>query len=182
MTITPSQSFLFALLITGVLGFRHGWGRSVITTAMILGTLLFLSNGGDTFLSNLLTGGVGGALSGSGGQATPSGSAYCSTAGFSHGLSELLFAGMTFLGYSVGYRHGPPPKTSNHRLAGIIPGVINGTAIAFYISHNVFPGTQLMVNTPGTLDTSAYLPEVFAFGLVGLLIVLFVSGQTSKGK
>ena len=180
MTITPFQTFLAVLGLTGAFGYRHGWGRSAITSAFILGSLLFLLNGGSDFLASILANGLGGG-SGSATGATQPTLAAC-TQSFSHNLAGIIFGVMTWLGYSVGYKYGPEPQTANHRVAGLIPGGINGATIAYYVSNQLLPGRQFSITTPGSFETSSYLPLVFGIGFVALLVVLFVAGQTSKSK
>src|SRR5262249_60859620 len=50
MTIGQTQCFMIALVIAGAIGAQRGWGREVITCAILLGTVLFLANGGLNFL------------------------------------------------------------------------------------------------------------------------------------
>lgn len=199
MIIGPTQTFIFSLLAGGAWGARRGWAKESITTAVVLSNVLFLSNGGATFLAHMLsstigaTAGAGTALggplfAGGGGAAPPyAGSvAYGTTAGSAcstalvTAVSRIAFFGVTWLGYRSGTRYGPAPKMMSHNIAGTVPGVINGAAIAYYVSHNILPSTPVILNTPGGGDTTSLLPIVFGLGLVALLIVLFVAGQMKK--
>lgn len=181
MIVTPTQAILFAVGLGAIAGFRRGWGKEVIACAIVLGTLFFLNLGGAALLASFFSRG----LTTSATIADPPGDAsrvaVC-TLGLQHTVSMMVFFLMTWLGYRTSAKQGAVPKSSNHRLAGLIPGGINGGAIAYYVSQNVFPGTQVLVNTPGRVDMANYLPEIFAIGLVGLLAVLFVTSQASKGK
>ncbi|HKS69753.1 MAG TPA: hypothetical protein VJQ45_05005 [Ktedonobacterales bacterium] len=197
MIIGPTQTFIFSLLAGGAYGARRGWAKEVITTAVVLSDVLFLSNGGAGFLSHILSSTIGSAggtalggplFAGGGGTAPPytgttsfgtTAGAAC-TAALTTAVSRITFVGMTWLGYRSGTRHGPAPKMSSHRVAGIVPGAINGAAIAYYVSNNILPGTSVLLNTPGSIDTSSYLPVVFGIGIVALLIVLFIAGQMKK--
>lgn len=180
MTITPTQAILFAVGLGAAAGFRRGWAKEVIACAMVLGTLFFLNLGGASLLASFFAHG----LSSSATVADPPGDAsrveVC-TVGLQHTVSMMVFGLMTWLGYRTSAKQGMSPKSSNHRIAGLIPGAVNGGAIAYYLSQNVFPGTQLVLNAPGQLEMANYLPEVFAIGLVGLLAVLFITSQASKG-
>lgn len=198
MVIGPTQTFIFSLLAGGAWGARRGWAKESITTAVVLSNVLFLSNGGAVFLAHMLsstigaTAGAGTALggplfAGGGGTAPPyAGSVAYTSAGSACGaalvtaVSRITFFGVTWLGYRSGTRHGPAAKLTSHRVAGTVPGVINGAAIAYYISHNILPSTPVVLNTPGGGDTASYLPVVFGLGLAALLIVLFVAGQMKK--
>lgn len=200
MIITPTETFLGALAFAGAAGARRGWNREVITSAIVLSDVLFLSNGGGSFLVNLFGGALGTAGSttsfggplfagGGGGGTAPAGApvggyAYTSASsclvGLTHAVSNLTFVTLSWLGYRAGTRYGPAPKASSHRVAGVVPGAVNGAAMAYYVSNNILPGTPVLFNTPGGFDTSSYLPVVFGIGLGALLIVLFVAGQMKK--
>jgi hypothetical protein len=200
MVIGQSQFFLIALVLSSAIGARRGWSREVITCAIVLGTVLFLLNGGadmlNTFLGNL-THSVGGTASAhalSGGTApgvSPSGvaptyaaattGAACSPV-TSQTLGTLIFAGMSFLGYRTGSKYGSAPTLHTHRIAGTIPGAVNGASMAYYLSHGVLTGKQLLLYTPSGNLTSTYLPQIFGIGLAGLLVVLFIASQTGKSK
>ena len=202
MVIGPTQTFIFSLLAGGAYGARRGWSKEVITTAVVLSNVLFLSNGGATFLAHMLSSTIGSAASGTalggalfaggGGVAPPpstyTGSAAYGTAGAActtalvTAVSRVTFLGLTWLGYRSGTRYGPAPKLSSHRVAGVVPGVVNGAAIAYYVSNNILPGTSVLLNTPGSIDTGSYLPVVFGIGIVALLVVLFVAGQMKKAS
>jgi hypothetical protein len=200
MVIGQSQFFMIALVLSSAIGARRGWSREVITCAIVLGTVLFLLNGGadmlNTFLGNL-THSVGGTASAhalSGGTApgvSPSGvaptyaaattGAACSPV-TSQTLGTLIFAGMSFLGYRTGSKYGSAPTLHTHRIAGTIPGAVNGASMAYYLSHGVLTGKQLLLYTPSGNLTSTYLPQIFGIGLAGLLVVLFIASQTGKSK
>ncbi len=206
MFIGPTQTFIVFLLAGGAYGAHRGWRRESITTAVVLSNVLFLSTGGAAFLAHVVgstigaTGGtatsLGGPLFALGGGGGGSGTAppYTGTAGYGYGttagascngalelaISRITFVVVTWLGYRSGSRYGPPPKLASHRIAGVVPGAVNGAAIAYYVSHYILPNSTVVVNTPGSGDTSALLPIVFGIGLVALLIVLFVAGQMKK--
>ncbi|MGH2514892.1 MAG: hypothetical protein ACRDHP_04485 [Ktedonobacterales bacterium] len=174
MSVSQSQCFLIALVLTGAIGARRGWGREVITCAIILGTVLFLLNGGGNVLAGWLTQATSSASSATTGNSAP----LCSLNG--QMLSTLAFAGMSWLGYSAGTKWGNPPKTGNHRIAGTIPGAMNGAAMAYYVSNSILPGRQVLVNSPSPAFAGAELPVIIGIALIGLLAVLFVAAQTSK--
>ena len=181
MIITSSQVLLISVGLGGLAGFRRGWAKEVIASAMVLGTLFFLTLGGDRIIGSFFTHGFNSIVA-LGNPTDPSGPAVVCSPGLQRAVSEVLFGSMTWLGYRTSAKHGVAVKSSNHRIAGLIPGGINGAAIAYFISRTVFPGTQVQINTPGQSDTSGYLPEVLVLGLVGLLVVLFITSQAGKGK
>lgn len=176
MSISQTQCFMIAVVLAGALGARRGWGREVITCAIMLGTVLFLSNGGGNLVANWLA-------------RFQSGASSTATAGVVNGqfvtangqlLSELIFIGITIIGYSVGDKWGTAPKSHNHRIAGIIPGAMNGAAMAYYISNTILPGRTVVVNSPSPDFASSELPLIIGLGLIGLLVVLFIAAQATK--
>lgn len=194
MSINATQMLLIVLVITGAIGARRGWAREVITTAILLATVAFLSLGGAAFILQLfnqgfvgtasahaLSGGGPGITTGTGGGTTPQTPAACVATG-AQSLSNFIFMGMTWLGYWAGSKHGQPPKNGTHRLAGIVPGAINGAVIIYYVSRAGLLGRQLIVESPSPMSVNAFLPAVLALGLLGLLAVLFVASQGRKGK
>jgi hypothetical protein len=204
MFIGPTQTFIVFLLVGGAYGAYRGWRRESITTAVVLSNVLFLSTGGAAFLAHIIgstigaTGGtttsLGGPLFALGGGGGGSGTVPPSTgaagygtaagavcdAGLETAISRITFVVVTWLGYRSGSRYGPPPKLTSHRIAGILPGAVNGAAIAYYVSRYMLPNSTVVVNTPGSGDTAALLPIVFGVCLAALLVVLFVAGQMKK--
>lgn len=183
--------FILVIIITGLIGVRRGWAREVITTAILLTTVAFLTLGGAAFLIQLFSHGFVGTasahpLSGGGPSVSPGSSggttsqtqdqAACITTS-AQSLSTFIFFGMTWLAYWAGWKHGQPPKNGTHHLAGIVPGVINGAVIMYYVNYSVLMGRQLTVESPSPASMSAALPLIFGLGLLGLLAVLFVSRQ-----
>lgn len=181
MVITQVQAFLAILAAGGAIGARRGWHREVISSAVILSSLLFFVNGGDSLLAHLFTGGVSGSLA-SGAADPPSASTAACTIGLQSAITKVGFPVMALMGYRTAYRYGPPPTMTHHRITGMIPGLVNGAAIAYYISHYILPGTQVLVSTPSGFTTTSFLPEVLGLGLVGLLGILFIAGQTRGAK
>jgi hypothetical protein len=199
---------LFIVLFAAI-GAWRGWNREVIACAFVLGTVLFLTLGGLSLITNLLAHGLTGFVgtasakglvasggtvpSGSGGGTVPSGSgggstqapsysgnlANCPVPVSAQALSALIFGGMTWLGYRASYKYGQPPRTQGHHLAGMIPGAINGASIAYFVSNAILPN-QLVVETPNSSLTANLLPLVFGLGLLGLLVVLLVANQSNK--
>ncbi len=200
MVIGQVQCFMLFIVLFAAIGAWRGWNREVIACAFVLGTVLFLTLGGLSLITNLLAHGLTGFVgtasakglvasggtvpSGSGGGSTqaPSNSgslANCPVPVSAQALSALIFGGMTWLGYRASYKYGQPPRTQGHHLAGMIPGAINGASIAYYVSNAILPN-QLVVETPNSSLTANLLPLVFGLGLLGLLVVLLVANQSNK--
>jgi len=206
LVVDQGQCFLLMLLVGAVVGFWRGWVREVITCTIILATLLFLTLGGADLLANLLGGrglglvptasahplypAGGGNPSGGGLPGQPpapgtsgsvSASTACPTNVNAQALGTLIFAGMTWFAYRMGTRFGSPPSSRGQRWAGVIPGAVNGGAIAYWVSRTLLPGQQIIVQSPSSGVTVALLPLVFGFGLLALLAILFIASQTGKG-
>lgn len=184
MVIGQMQCFLVVLVITAIVGLSRGFLREVITMAIVLASMVFLLNGGDGllhtfFFSNLpqalhdLVYGNSGVTVGTPAVSTPN-----QTGDYLFGVASFL--GLTALGYGVGHRYGGAPKTSQHRLGGILPGIVNGAAISYYASQTILPATQFNLTSPSGALTQAYLPVVLGLGLVGLVAVLVVSALSSR--
>ncbi len=181
MVIGQTQCFLLAIVVAAAAGARRGWGKEVITCAIILATVLFLTNGGADWLGNLfasLTWSVNNPQAVASGAPDPPPA--CSPVAKTT-IEMLVFGGMSWLGYFAGKKYGTAPKHANHRIAGIIPGAFNGAVISYYVSNQLLAGKQLQIYGPTDSLTSSYLPEILGLGLVGLLVVLFFAAQASKG-
>jgi hypothetical protein len=177
MVVGQTQCFTLALVIAAAVGVHRGWLREIITCAILLGTVLFLNFGGLDFL----LGGVGSVANGATGGIASADPATCSPA-TKQTITTGLFGLLTYLGYRAGSKYGSPAQHSGHRIAGIIPGALNGAAIAYYFTNALVPdGRQLTFFAPTAGTTTSLLPEVFGLGLLGLLIALMVGGA-SKGK
>lgn len=176
MSISQTQCFLIAAVIAAAIGARRGWGREVITCAILLGTILFLLNGGGNILTGWLS------QFSTGASETASGGSVHTPLFNINGqlLPTLAFAGMTWLAYAAGTKWGSAPKTHNHRIAGIIPGGINGAALAYYVSESILPGREVLINSPTPAFAGTELPIIIGAGLVGLLVVLFIAAQATK--
>jgi hypothetical protein len=185
MVVGPMQCFLVVVLITGFIGLSRGWMREIITMAIILGSVLFLLNGGDgllhqfffvnmpTALHDLIFGTS--TVTVSAPDPVPN-----TTTDYLFGLGS--FAGLTGLGYLVGHRYGTAPKTNQHRLTGILPGIINGAAISYYASNTILPSTTLDLTSPSDAMTRVYLPIVLGIGLAGMILILIISRISKGGK
>lgn len=187
MVISQTQCFLIVLLLGAVVGLRRGWEKEVLTCAIVLGVVLFLSNGGGSFLSNFFTHGPNGVTSTASAQAASgsSSSALCSTTGNGAAtgfLATLFFGGMTLLGYLAGNKYGAVPKSHTHRLTGMIPGAANGGAVAYYVSNSVLPGQQFTLFSPSGGLTSAYLPLILGFAFLLVLVLVLIASTASKSK
>lgn len=178
LVVDQSQCFMVVLVVTTVCGYVRGWAREVITTAVLLGTVLFLLNGGQAWLAHavlvalparLRLGGAG-ALAG-----TPP-----PEAGAVIGLFALAAGGG--LAYLIGHRFGGTPRQLRHRTIGMLPGAANGMAVAFALSRILEPGTRVALSSPSDGMTQSYLLALYGLGLAGLVVMLLMSVVTGRGR
>jgi len=183
--ISQTQLAVMIVLVTGAIGARRGWGRELVTCAIVLSTLLFFQLGGSTFLANLFANGcASGVGAGVGASASCGASGSVSTEAASKSMSEFIFGGMVWLGYYAGSRHGATSETASARLLGIVPGVITGGAISYYLNSVLYPGAAAFVQWLSTLGFLASLPLLLSLGLGGGLVFLaynWRAGKSSKG-
>lgn len=191
MVITSSEAYLCAIGLGAARGAYVGWRREALTSTIVLGTVLFLSTGGDGLLANLFSGtGGGGTVAqaaglsgggGTGGSVNATTTTSSCTIALQMLISKFTFLGMTVLGYWVGRTQGPAPTLAHHRITGLIPGAVNGAAVIYYASRTFFPGAEsVQIFAPTTADTTSYLPLVFGAGLILMIVLLFIASQARK--
>lgn len=176
---TPQQCFYFGVILFAVVGFALGWRRQLIATAFIVTGVLFLligfGNGLATFFFVRFPVIMQEAMGNSVPQTPPPPS------NFDVFLTTLItFAVFIALGYLVGSRVKDNP-TPTGRFIGIIPGVISGFVVIYYINH-VFsnaPFITVGVNTPSQNVLSSSILVIFLI-LVGALIAGLVASRAKK--
>ncbi|HEY7348893.1 MAG TPA: hypothetical protein VH599_11335 [Ktedonobacterales bacterium] len=186
MYITSSECFFVIILIAAFIGLWRGWIREVITTAILLGVILFLMLGGSGILYQFifvnLVNAFRALFSGDSISAANSNTvAPLSTQG-DFLFTLLTFGGLTTVGYLVGHRAGRPPTAASHRLAGVIPGIVNGAAVVFYTTRSIIPNADVSVQGPNAATASNYLPVIFGIALLAVVGILVVLSTKSKAK
>ncbi len=185
MTITQNECLFVVLLVAAFIGLWRGWLREVITTAILLGVILFLTLGGQGVLYQFifvnLVDAVKALFSGSSSvSVAPAGTSQPAQGDFL--FTFLTFTGLTSISYLVGHKAGKPPTAASHRLTGIIPGIVNGIAIAFYSVKYIIPQLSVSVQSPDQTTVSNYLPVVFGLALIGVIVVLIALSTKGKAK
>lgn len=186
MVIGAAQCFFVILVVAGVVGLFRGFVREIITMAIVLAAILFLSNNGNNLIQQFLFVNLPNAahvlVFGDGvvSTADPTGAANPAM-----GVSSAVATFLTLmgLGYVFGHRVGTPPTTAQHRLAGVLPGLVNGGAIAYYFSNSILPQFSLQLTGPDSGTTGYYLPIILGVGLVLVIAILLFSllGKRSGG-
>lgn len=184
MTITQNECLFIILLVAAFIGLWRGWIREVITTAILLGVILFLTLGGQGVLYQFIFVNLVDAI-----RALFSGNTSVSVASSPSqpAQGDFLFTSLTFIvltciSYLVGHRAGRPPTAASHRLTGIIPGAVNGIAIAFYSVRYIIPQLNVSVQSPDQTTVSTDLPIVFGLALIAVIVVLIALSTRSKAK
>lgn len=176
MTVSSGECVFSILLIAAFIGLWRGWMREVITMAIVLAVILFLSTIGNGLLYRFIFVNLAAAFRDLLGGGSVSVASYNPPANGEGSTFFMLstFTILTGIGYLVGHKAGRPPTAASHRLVGIIPGAINGIAITFYTVTHIIPNLQVNAQGPNSGSVNSYLPTVFGIGLVFLIIVLFV--------
>ena len=168
MTVSSTQCFFVLLLVAAARGYARGWHREIITTAISLGSVLFLTIGGGDALAQALFVGLPDLLRGvnphldlTNAPANPSVDA----------ITLLLF---TVLGHFAGSHYGAAPKTAQHRLSGVIAGSMTGLALTYYITRQLLPVTTFGVTSPSSALVTTWIIGLFGIGLMLLLFLALV--------
>lgn len=168
MILTENQFFFVLLLIAAATGYARGWHREIITTAVVLGCVLFLTIGGGDVLAQLLFVAVpdvvrGGAMRLNFTNATPNPTV--------DAITLLVF---TVLGHLAGTRYGTAAKSPQHRLSGMIAGAVTGLALVYYITRKLLPVTTIGVTSPSPTLVTTWVIALFGLGLMLLLFIALV--------
>ncbi len=186
LPFTDSQCFFVAILVFIIVGFQRGWRRELITLVFVLLAVILIrpdSNGG--FLTGLFaripamfdylfsgstrTGATGTAVSNN----------FLGPWG-----TLLVFAIVVAIGYVVGNRVFPKPTTPTERFIGIVPSVISGAFILYYLT----TGNFFAKNTAGQSffsvvvqppDPTNYMPIIFVIAVVAVVVGL-IAGRAKK--
>jgi hypothetical protein len=184
--VGPTQCFFVILLITAFIGLSRGWVREVITMAIVLGTVLFLLNGGDGLLHQFIFVNVPTALHdlifGTSTTSVPTPPVNVPSQTRESVFGVLSFFVLMVLAYLAGQRFGSPPTTNQHRLGGILPGLVTGAAIAYYVSNAILPSTTVDLTSPTDTLTRVDLPIILGIGLLGMVVALLMARGSKSGS
>lgn len=166
--------FILAILVFIVLGFQRGWRRELVSLVFVLLACFLVtpstSDGLSMFLGQIPR---AFALLTNPASAPPP----PTSPGFFSGpwWSLAIFAGLIFLGYVVGNKVFPKPATPPEQFIGIIPAVISGAFIFWYLSrYQPTPVIDLSATGP-----TAYIPVIFVI-LILALVVALISARVKK--
>ena len=167
MSVSANQCFLVIMLIAAVRGYARGWHREIITCAITLGTVLFLTIGGGDAAAQVLS----------------------SLPTLFRGISpnfnlaivtpNPMFDFVTLVGFTVladfaGSHYGTAPKSVQHRASGLLAGAVTGLALVYYITSHLLPTTTLNLTSPTTALATSWIIAIFGVGMMVLLLVALV--------
>jgi hypothetical protein len=185
LPLNTEQCFFISMFAFGVVGFRRGWRREVISLVFVLLAVVLVRPYTSDILNGFLVrlGNAIAYLSGSGQlTSSPPSSQSLSFLGGPF-WSLVIFILIVALGYYIGYKAFEGPKTPHERFLGIIPALISGAFVLFYLSDYVTntegPGNhQIQVPMP---DPSSFVPTIIIFSIISL-ITAFVASRLKKKK
>ncbi len=169
MTLTQSEIFFFVALIAAIRGYFRGWGREIITCALTLGGVLFLTVGGSAGLTHFVTVTLPALLTGA---ATPPFDP--STSATNPLVDMLLLIGFFALGHIMGTHFGAAPRVAGHRFGGMAAGAITGLAVMYYVTKRMLPATTIQLTSPSSSLVVSYMIGLFGLGIMVVLIIAFV--------
>lgn len=180
LPITQPQCFAVTIFVFIFVGFTRGWRREIMSLVFILIAVSLIhphtSDDVNGFLARL--GNFIAYLGGSGSDqlnAPPSSPGLAGLGGPFWSL--IIFVLIVALGYYVGNKVFPAPTTHHDRFLGVIPAIIAGAFVLFYLSAYIkatggSTNVQVQVAPP---DPSTYVPMIFALALVALVAGLIAS-------
>lgn len=169
MDITTTDLALLAAGAAALVGMVRGWGREVVTSAILLGTVLALMVCGDALFAKASLSALS-ALRGLPFMPHDAASLATVAANTQRGLSLVALSVLTWVGYLLGRRHGTPPASHSQRLAGLVPGAINGLVLLFGVSRYWPAGMRFALQSP----VDATSRQVLAVAIGAMLLILLV--------
>ncbi len=170
MNLTANQLFVLVMLIAAARGYARGWHREIITCAIILGSVLFLTIGGGDAIAQLLSTvpdvfrGVAPGIN-------------LATVTPNPMFDFILLLGFTVLADFAGAHYGTGPKVVQHRLSGMIAGAVTGLALVYYITRQLLPSLPsktISLTSPTSSLATTWIIGIFGVGMMVLLLLAIV--------
>ena len=163
-----SPLFVIAILAFMILGFQRGWRREVISLVFVLLATFLVNVKTSDFVGSFLShipGAITILLGGTPSQAPAQGPLITGWV-----PSLLIFAGVVILGY---FKPATPPE----RIIGIIPGVLSGAFILWYLEGFIQAATgnpTIPLNFADS-DPGKYVPIIFVIGILALVVAVIAA-------
>ncbi len=187
LPFTDQQCFFVVIFAFAIGGFIRGWRRECISLIFILLAAALIHPSTDQIIGQFLVR-LPSTLSFlvTGKASTPSAPAAATASSFGPFWTLLLFALVVALGYYIGNRAFPKPATQSERFIGVIPALIAGAAVLYYINTGGFfartADGQTTFSTVFMLpDPAQYVPVLFVIAVIAALIAL-ISSRTKKAS
>jgi len=177
LPLASQECFFSVLFVFIVLGFLRGWRREVISLVCVLLAVCLIHPDTSDALSCFLgrSGSVVAYVSGS--PPLPFSSCY-SAISFLRGAywSLVIFVLLVALGYCIGDRICPQPACVLDRFFGVIPAIISGTIILFYLCfYTKAFGEPTNLQNVQQLNPGSFVPGIFVMVIITLVVALLVS-------
>ncbi len=172
------QCFYVAILAFIVVGFQRGWRRELVSLVFVLLAFFLIKPTTSTQVGNFLVL-LGSVLSYllSGGKNAVTQTQAPNFLGGTVG-SLIIFVLVIALGYYLGNRVFPRPSQPHERFIGIVPAVISGAFIIYYLT-NYFPknaaGQPAVSLNLNSLSPTNFIPIIFAISIVALVVALIAA-------
>jgi hypothetical protein len=170
-----SPLFIIAILIGLVLGFQRGWRREIISLVFVLLATFLVNVKTSDFIGSFLSHIPPAITTLLGGTASPTPSQGPLITGWVPSL--LIFAGVIVLGYFVGNKVFPKPATPPERIIGIIPGILSGAFVLWYLEgflQSATGNSTLPLNFADA-DPGKYVPIIFVIGVLALVVAVIAA-------
>lgn len=169
MALTQNQFVFIVTLVVAAQGYYRGWGREIITCAMTLGGVLFLTAGGSAWLGHFVTVTLPAIAQGNEPPVFDPLSVPANPV-----VDLLMLAGLLVLAHIMGSHFGAAPKTSGQRFGGMLAGAVAGLAVMYYVTEHLLPATTFQMTSPSAAVVTSYMIGMFGLGLMVLLIIALV--------
>ena len=183
LPFTPQECFFAAIIVFAIVGIQRGWRREIITLAFALGGLVFLllfnlGQGIADFIFLRIPVIIADIL----GQPTahttaPSTSVVQLT-------TIITFFVVLALGYLVGNKAMPGPKAPAERILGVIPAIITGFVVIFFVNHFFSTnqnGTSLFTLAVETPNPNNYIVAIFVIAVIAVIVGLIAASAKKSG-
>jgi hypothetical protein len=186
LPLTSQQCFFVTMLAFIIGGFMRGWRREIMSLVFVLLAVVLIRPNTSDDLNSFLArmGNFVAYLSGGGQLDSPPSSSGLTFLGGPF-WSLVIFMIVVLLGYYIGNRVFPQPSTTHERFIGVIPALISGAFVLFYLS-SYARGTggqanlQVQVAPP---DPNSFVPVIFVLALIALVVGLIASRfKKASGK
>lgn len=183
------QFFFIVILVFAVIGFQRGWRREVVSFGFSMGALLLLFIDQGKWLADFLFDKIPqiGQLIVGGAANTPTASANATDLLIT---KVIVLALMVGLGYLIGNKAFPRPNTPQERLFGILPAIVGGYFLVFYLTNYLIPTSStgstsqvtVGIDTPSQNTVGNSVLIIFIIAVVVVVAALIAANAKKPSK